>query len=319
VKRFAIGVDLGGTNLRIAAINEPGELLEKTSIAMRTLGDRDAVIEELCRNVRLLSDRQTAHGTLAGIGVGVPGILYVETGTLRASPNLPGWENFGVRDAIRSRLGVEVVLDNDANAAALGEHWLGAGRDVSSLCLLTLGTGVGGGIVLDGKIWRGFLGMAGEVGHIHVAADGVQCGCGSRGCLETEASATAVVRKAKALVAAGSSPALAAEIQDGSPLTARLVGQTAQAGDAACREIFVSFGRYLGLGLAMLVNTLNLPLYLLGGGVAESWALFAPAMFEELRCRSYVFAEGSTRLERARLGGDAGLYGAACLAFHEIP
>lgn len=318
MKRLAIGVDLGGTNLRIAAVGESGRLLEKKSIAMRTLSDRDAVIEELCRSVRLLSAKYAAQGALAGVGVGVPGILYAETGTLRQSPNLPGWENFAVYDAIQSRLGVEVFLDNDANAAALGEHWLGAGRDVSSLCLLTLGTGVGGGLVLDGRVWRGFLGMAGEVGHINVAADGVPCGCGSRGCLETEASATAVVRKAKALATTGSSSALASAMQKGSQLNAQLVAQTALAGDAGCLEIYAAVGRYLGRGLAMLVNTLNLPLYLLGGGVAEAWPLFETAMVEELRRRSYVFAEGSTRLQPALLGAEAGLYGAAYLALQKF-
>jgi len=317
VKRFAIGVDLGGTNLRIAAIDESGQLLEKVSIAVRTLAHREAVIEELCRAVRTLSASHAARGPFAGVGVGVPGILYVESGTLRKSPNLPGWENFAVRDAVSSQLKVNVVLDNDANAAALGEKWLGAGRDVSSLCLLTLGTGVGGGLVLDGKIWRGFLGMAGEVGHIPVAENGVRCGCGSLGCLETEASATAVVRKAKELMATGASRPLIEATKDDSPLTAHLVYQTAQGGDAACRKIYEEFGRYLGVGLSMLVNTLNLPLYVIGGGVADAWPLFSLTMFDELRRRSYVFAEGSTRVERAKLGGDAGLYGAACLVLQD--
>jgi len=318
VKRFVIGVDLGGTNLRVAVIDESGQLLEKTSIAVSTLAHRDAVIDELCRSVRMLGERHSTRGTLAGVGVGVPGIVYVETGILRKSPNLPGWENFAVRDAIRSRLGVAVALDNDANAAALGEKWLGAGREASSLCLLTLGTGVGGGLVLDGEIWRGFLGMAGEVGHIPIVENGVQCGCGSRGCLETEASATALVRKAKELVTSGICSALTEATKDGSPITAKLLSQTARSGDTACQELFQSFGRYLGMGLAVLVNTLNLPLYLIGGGVAEAWPLFAPAMLEELRLRSYVFAEGSTRVQRSQLGGDAGLYGAACLAFRDI-
>jgi glucokinase len=249
--------------------------------------------------------------------VGVPGIIYAQTGMLRQSPNLPGWENFRVRDAIASRLGgkaeVSVLLDNDANLAAFGEQWLGAGRDVSSLCLLTLGTGVGGGLIFDGKIWRGFLGMAGEVGHIPVAENGVPCGCGSSGCLETEASATAIVRKAEQLLASGRSAPLAEAQRRDSALTAQLVYQVAKNGDVACREIFESFGKYLGLGLAGLVNTLNLPLYVIAGGVVGAWDLFSPAMFAELRRRSYVFAEGSTRVERSLLGGDAGLYGAARL------
>jgi glucokinase len=180
--------------------------------------------------------------------------------------------------------------------------------------LLTLGTGVGGGLVLDDKVWRGFLGMAGEVGHIFVADNGVACGCGSSGCLETECSATAVVRKAEGLLAAKRSAPLAAAVAQGAPLTAHLIYEMAHDGDRHCRELFLSFGRYLGMGLAALVNTLNLPLYTIGGGVAEAWDLFAAAMFEELRVRSYIFAEGSTRVEKAQLGGDAGLYGAARLA-----
>jgi glucokinase len=315
VSRFAVGVDLGGTNLRIAAVDESGKLFEKISQPVEMLAGRDAIIEALCRSVRSLAAEYRRNGEFVGAGVGVPGILYVETGTLRQSPNLAGWENFAVRDAIAAQLdGASVIVDNDANLAALGEKWLGAGRDVGSLCLLTLGTGVGGGLVLDGRVWRGFLGMAGEVGHIFVAENGVPCGCGSWGCLETEASATAIVRKAEEAIAADSSAALRKAQQDGS-LSAHVVYELAHRGDAASCRIFQSVGRYLGLGIATLINTLNLPLYAIGGGVAEAWDLFAAAMFEELRKRSYIFAEGSTRVEKAQLGGDAGLYGAARLAF----
>jgi glucokinase len=293
-------------------------LLEKVSIAVRELASRDAVINELCRAARLLAEKYAASGAFVGVGVGVPGIVYVESGVLRKAPNLPGWEDFPVRDEIRAQLGVGVVLDNDANAAALGEKWLGAGREVASLCLVTLGTGVGGGLVLAGRVWRGFLGMAGEIGHIGIIENGAQCGCGSRGCLETEASATALVRKAREGIAAGRRTALVEATASGAPITAHLIFETAHAGDEFSLELFRSLGKHLGMGLAMLVNTLNLPLYLIGGGVAEAWPLFAPTMLEELRRRSYIFAEGSTRVARAELGGDAGLYGAAYLAFSEL-
>jgi glucokinase len=156
--------------------------------------------------------------------------------------------------------------------------------------------------------------MAGEVGHMYISANGVQCGCGSQGCLETESSATAIVRKAKEAIRGGASPALAAAASEGAEITAELAARTAEAGDAASQAIFESVGLYLGIGLSILVNTLNLPLYVIGGGVSEGWPLFAPAMLAELRKRSYIFAEGSTQLKRAELGGDAGLYGAACLA-----
>ncbi|MGH9785589.1 MAG: ROK family protein [Terriglobia bacterium] len=315
MKRFAVGVDLGGTNLRIAAVDDAGTILERVSLLTRAKQPRESVIREMCQAIQSLTAKLGGAGRLAGIGVGVPGIIYTETGMLRQSPNLPGWEKFPVRQEIESLLGTRVWLDNDANVAALGELWLGAGRGTSSLCMLTLGTGVGGGLVFDGKIWHGFLGFAGELGHIVVAENGVRCPCGGQGCLETESSANAIVRKARAVLAAGRSLGLAKATESGTALTSELVFQIAQGGDAECRAIFESVGRYLGIALASLVNALNLPLYVIGGGAAGAWDLFAPAMFEELRRRSYVFCEGSTRIEKSVLQGDAGLYGAARLVF----
>lgn len=310
---FSVGADLGGTNLRIAAVDESGRMLEKISLGTRAQQGREAVIRELCRAIQDLTRKRVGASSFAGIGIGVPGIIYLKTGTLRQSPNLPGWEDYPVRDEIESLLGVQVFLENDANAAALGEKWIGLGRDINSLCMLTLGTGVGGGVVLDGKIWHGFLGMAGELGHIVVAENGVHCPCGGQGCLETEASASAIVRKGEEILAAGRSPALAQALREASELTAELVYQTAKAGDRASREIFESVGRYLGIGIAGLVNACNLPLYVIGGGAAEAWDLFAPAMMEETRKRSFIFREGSTRIEKSILKGDAGLCGAAYL------
>ena len=234
-------------------------------------------------------------------------------GIVFSPPNLPGWENYPVRSEIESLVGSSVFLENDANAAALGEKWLGLGKYVNSLCMLTLGTGVGGGVVLDGKIWHGFLGMAGELGHIVVSENGFKCPCGGHGCLETEASASAVVRKAREVLAEGRSPALAKASQNVPELTSALVYEIAKAGDPACREIFQSVGKYLGIAMAGLVNALNLPLYVVGGGAANAWDLFAPAMMEEVRVRSLVFREASTRIEKSVLKGDAGLCGAAYL------
>jgi glucokinase len=316
--KFAIGVDLGGTSLRVAAVDESGQVLERVTAQVKLLAGRDAVIEELSEAARGLIKRHAGSGKgkqkLAGIGVGVPGIIYLDSGRLRKSPNLPGWQDYPVRDEIERRLGASVILDNDANVAALGEHWLGAGKDVDSLCLITLGTGVGGGLILNEKIWHGFLGMAGELGHINVLEDGAPCGCGSHGCLETEASATAVVRVAMDSIGRNPGGALARAVHQGESLTAELVFRCAQAGDGASREIYERVGKYLGLALAGLVNGLNLPLYVIGGGVAEAWNAFAPAMIEQLQRRSYIFAEGRTRVAKSELHGDAGLLGAARLA-----
>src|SRR5579864_9437198 len=193
---FSIGVDLGGTNLRIAAISKDGELLEKVTLGTKVALGRDHVITEMCDAIRRLSDQFRSSGTFLGAGIGVPGIIDMETGTLRKSANLPGWEDYPVRAEIERRLGARVLLENDANVAALGEKWLGAGRDVPNMAMVTLGTGIGGGIIINGKIWQGTHGMSGEFGHITVEPEGYLCGCGNHGCAEQYASASAVVRMA---------------------------------------------------------------------------------------------------------------------------
>ena len=160
-------MDLGGTNLRIAAVDEQGTLLEKVTLGTQVARGRDYVISEMCDAIRALSAKFSRSGRMIGAGIGIPGIIDRRTGMLRESPNLPGWHNYPVRNEIERRLAAPVILENDANAAAFGEAWLGAARGKESMCMITLGTGVGGGLVLDGEIWHGMTGMAGEVGHMH--------------------------------------------------------------------------------------------------------------------------------------------------------
>ena len=205
---FSIGVDLGGTNLRIAAVSSQGELLEKVTLGTKVALGRDHVINEMCDAIQRLSGKYKETGKLLGAGIGVPGIIDMQTGMLRKSANLPGWEDYPVRAEIERRLRssnkeVRVVLENDANVAALGEQWLGAARGVPNMAVVTLGTGIGGGIVLGGKIWHGMNGMAGEFGHVTVEPEGHPCGCGSRGCAEQYASASAIVRLAREAIASG--------------------------------------------------------------------------------------------------------------------
>src|SRR5579863_8289343 len=192
---YAIGLDLGGTNLRAAAIDSEGKVLGKVAGATNFVEGREAVLSDIVSSILTL---RTAHGaeSLAGIGIGVPGFIRIQDGYITNSNNLPYFENFPIRDAIEQKLGTQVILENDANAAALGERWMGAGRGVDDLVLLTLGTGVGGGIISGGRVLRGFVGMAGELGHMTVDPNGNPCGCGNRGCLEKHASATAVVAMA---------------------------------------------------------------------------------------------------------------------------
>jgi glucokinase len=262
------------------------------------------------------------------------------------SANLPGWEDYPVRAEIERRLrssnsDVRIILENDANVAALGEQWLGAARGIPNVAVVTLGTGIGGGIVLGGRIWHGMNGMAGEFGHITVEPEGHPCGCGNRGCAEQYASATAIVRMAREAIASGEAPSLARAASSDAEFGAKSVYNLAIQGDEHARRIFRSFGRYLGIMLAGLINVLNLDMFVIGGGVSSAWDAYAPNMFEELRERSLVYAatapadplrsvssgeqegasaqtesrtERKTIITRALLGSDAGLYGAARVA-----
>lgn len=335
MNNFSIGVDLGGTNLRIAAVSEQGHLMEKVTLGTRVALGKDHVIHEMCDAIHLLTAKYRNTAELQGIGIGVPGIIDMKTGTLRESPNLPGWSESPVQAQIERILNTRVILENDGNVAALGEKWLGAARDVDDMIMLTLGTGVGGGIVMGGHIWHGMTGMAGEFGHMTVEPEGPPCGCGNRGCVEQYASATAVVRMAKEAIASGRAPELASAANSDPEFSAKAVYNLAIQGDEEAKRIFGRVGRALGIAIANLVNAFNLPMYVIGGGVSSAWEAFSPFIFEELRQRSLVYAstapgsvmpggqgasgrtepEGPTRtiITLALLGSDAGLYGAAQL------
>jgi glucokinase len=333
---YTIGVDMGGTNLRVAAVEEQGHLLEKITLGTQVSLGRDRVIHDMCDSIQQLAQKYTSSSKLLGIGIGVPGIIDMETGMMREAANLPGWANFPVRSEIEQRLHTHVILENDAKVATLGEKWLGAGRNVDDMAMLTLGTGVGGGMVLRGKIWYGMNGMAGEFGHWTVEPEGHPCGCGNRGCLEQYASASAVVRMAREAIASGATTVLTQAASAGQEFSARAIYNLAVQGDEEAQRIFRRVGRALGIVLASLVNGLNLPMYVIGGGAASAWEAFAPSIFEELRERSVVYAataptislEGGhgasaqvepsqsgrkTIITRALLGSDAGLFGAARL------
>jgi glucokinase len=330
---FSIGVDLGGTNLRIAAVSREGQFLERVNLEAKVGRGPNLVINEMCDAILRLTGQYQDAGKFLGAGIGIPGIIDIEAGMVRKSANLPGWEDYPVRAEIERRLGAKVILDNDANFAALGEKWMGAGRDAASMAILTLGTGIGGGIVLNEKIFHGMNGMAGEFGHVPIEREGYPCGCGSYGCAEKYASASAVMRMAREAIASGEAPALAKAANSNTEFNAKAVYDLAMQGDEHSQTIFQSFGKALGFLLAGLVNSLNLEMFVIGGGVVSAWDAFAPAMFEELRARSLVYAvtgpqapqknaeaipartqtsKGKvTIITKALLGSDAGLYGAA--------
>jgi glucokinase len=328
---LTIGIDLGGTNLRVAAYTPAGGVLHSIALPTRLEAGPSAVVDDMCNTVLHLLDLYTDTHRLAGIGVGSPGPLELPAGRLHHPPNLPGWDGFHLLAEMEARLRMPVAIESDANVAVLAEYTLGLGEQlgVNSLCMLTLGTGVGNGIILDGKLWHGAAGMGGEAGHMTIHPDGPACGCGNTGCLEVYASATAVVSAAERLICAGKATQLAQLKVNGAALTSLELARAAQSGDPDAITIYEQAGRDLGIGLAGLINILNLPLYVVGGGVAESWDLLAPSLFMELERRSYVYAltapgrpassgmpGGGTRVLPAKLGPEAGLLGACILPLH---
>jgi len=306
-------------------------VLDSISLRTRLEAGPLAVVDDICGAIQQLLDSYSDGRELAGIGIGSPGPLELPAGRLHHPPNLPGWDGFHLLAEMEKRLARPIVLESDANAAVLAEysHGLGKSLGIDSLCMLTLGTGVGNGIILDGKLWHGAAGMGGEAGHMTIRPDGPVCGCGNRGCLEVCASATAIVNAGERLISVGKAPGLRSLKGNGTPLTALDIAEAARQGDPDAKQIYVETGRDLGFCLAGLVNILNLPLYIIGGGVANSWDLFSPSMFEELERRSYVYSLtapgraaakdmpcGGTQVLPAKLGSEAGLLGACLLPLY---
>jgi len=329
---LTIGVDLGGTNLRVAAYTQEIGILKSVTLPTRLEAGPLAVVDDMCGAISDLLQESSNGREFVGIGVGSPGPLELPAGRLHHPPNLPGWDGFHLLGEMEKRLSLPITLESDANAAVLAEYTLGQGKSlgVDSLCMLTLGTGVGNGIILDGVLWHGATGMGGEAGHMTINPDGPLCGCGNTGCLEVCASATALANAAERLINAGKAPGLALLKAEGMSLTAFDIAEAARCGDPDAQGIFAETGRSLGICLAGLINILNLPLYVVGGGVANSWDLLSPTLFEELERRSYVYALtapgrpassgmlcGGTQVLPAKLGAEAGLLGACILPLHD--
>lgn len=303
-----IGVDLGGTNLRTALLNPEGKILEKRKEASRASEGYKKVLQRLIETIKSQRDiGERKGGEVYAIGVGAPGVIDISRGIVVKSPNFPDWNNLPLKAELETALRIPVFIENDANAAALGEQWMGAGKDVGTMILITLGTGVGGGIVLDGKIWHGADGMAGELGHMTILPDGRQCGCGNTGCLEMYASARGVIQNYRDTrkVKGQSTP---------DDITSEQIYQAAREGDESAVTALKETGRYLGIGIANLVNIFNPQKVVIGGGVKEAWDLFIGATRLEVRKRAFEVPAERTQIVASLLSDDAGIVGAAAIA-----
>lgn len=306
-----LGIDIGGTKLAAGIVSPDGSILARKEVPTRVAEGLDPVLGRIVQLGRdLLGAPGIPGNTVGRIGVGCAGPVDRRAGLVFDPPNLPGWVRVPLVEHVQGALGIPTVLDNDANAAALGEFCYGAGRGANSLVYLTVSTGIGGGIILDGRIWHGLKDGAGEVGHMTLMPDGPVCGCGNRGCLEAISSGTSIAKRAKALLAQGRS----SRLQQVPDFTAADVVRLAHEGDAVAREVWESAVAYLGLGVAALITILAPERIVIGGGVAKAGdRLFLP-LRDEVRRRVRLVPVESIPILPAALGADVGILGAAAVA-----
>lgn len=314
MEKRVIGIDVGGTNLRGALVSTDGKIINRMKIASDADKGIDAVIDNLVRLIKSIGGGEK----VSAVGFGIPGIIDFKAGVITQAPNICNVNNYPIRENLRARLGdaIPVIIENDANCAAVGEWWMGAAKDVGSLVMITLGTGVGGGIILDGKLWRGADGMGGEVGHMTIYPDGAKCNCGNYGCLESYSSATAVRRMVKEVLSDSSSQtALRGLVNDEDPgRMPEVVMKAALEGDRAALGIWEQFGTALGIGMASLVNILNVEMIVIGGGVSQAWEMFIDRALAELKRRALRAPAERVRVMKSVLGDDEGIIGASYLA-----
>jgi glucokinase len=308
-----IGVDIGGTKVAGGVVDESGRILARARVETPAK-DAQAAEDAIVAVVKQLR----GEFDIDAVGLGIAGFVDEARARVYFSPNLPDWHNEPVRDDVSRRVGLPVVVENDANAAAWGENRFGAGRDETDLVCVTVGTGIGGGIIIEDRLCRGRFGIGGEIGHMQVVANGRLCGCGQRGCWEQYASGNALVRDARERAAESRSEAtVLLRMGDGTPemITGRHVTEAARLGDEVALTAFATVGRWLGQGMADLVAVLDPGCFIIGGGVSEAGELvLAPAReaFESLLTGREVRPVAQVVL--AELGNDAGLVGAADLA-----
>lgn len=312
-KQFVFAADLGGTHLRGAIVDSEGRIHHQLKRHTPHAEKPNEIVRALVAAARECEENARTEGArVSAISVAVPGTVDVNEGVVIKAPNVPCLDGFRLGAALESELQWPAKLENDANAAAVGEMWQGAARGYTSIVCITLGTGVGGGIILNGELWRGADGSAAEVGHM--ALDpfaGVPCTCGSRGCLEVYASATAIVRMTRE--ARPRYPDSSLHTTEN--LTAKTIYEAGIAGDELAVEVFRRMGVYLGIGIASLINLLNPEIIVIGGGVASGWQLFEKHMRQQVLERAFPLPARRVRILPAECRDDAGLLGAARLAF----
>jgi glucokinase len=318
-ERPVLAIDIGGTKIAMAIISEQGEILARQNQPTSASQGPQAVIERLLSGIdQLLIESHLRPSQLNSISLATAGVIDTKRGLVTTSPNLPDWHNVPLRSIVAERYKLTTFLINDADAAALGEHRFGAGQGLKTLILLTLGTGIGGGIIIDGKLYLGSTGSAAEIGHMVIEANGPKCACGRKGCLEALASGTAVAREAISHIRRGGQSALT-KMTDGKieNITAETVHLAAKDGDSLSLEVIDQAAYYLGVGVVNLVNIFNPEMVIIGGSMADMGDLLLQPVRAMVTERVFPLFAQTVRIVPARLGNYAGLFGAASYALEQ--
>ena len=311
MKNYCFGIDVGGTTVKLGLFSTAGELLDKWEITTRTENFGENILSDICEAMEArLAEKEISLDDIEGVGIGLPGPI-TNDGTVLQCVNL-GWGTFNVEEKLSEMFrGIKVKAGNDANVAALGEAWQGGGKDYDDIVMITLGTGVGGGVIINGKILTGYNGGAGEIGHMHVDDNETDsCNCGRKGCLEQFTSATGVVRLAKRLMNNTDKETKMREF--GENITAKDVFDLAKEGDAGANEVVETMGTYLGTAMSHLAVVVNPQAFIIGGGVSKAGQFLIDAIKDKYRETCFA-ACGDAAVHLATLGNDAGMYGAAAM------
>ena len=314
--RVAIGVDIGGGSVKLGLVSEGGKILKRDSFLTPRSPRRKVLLNLLQDHIlKLVTDAKQNNLKCVGVGIGAPGPIDVERGFVYFFPNIPGWKNTPLKALLQRKINLPVFVDNDANVMALAEFRFGAGLGVRNIVALTLGTGIGGGLVIDGTLFHGPTYSAAEIGHLVIDEKGALCGCGNRGCVETFVGTNYFVKEMKKRLATGQKSFLNQWIKKGAKLTPQLAAQAARRGDKFAVQIWCETAEHLGTALAGLVNILNPQKIILGGGLAQSGDLLFKPLRRAILKKAFSVAGASVKVLPAKLGMDAGIVGAAAMVF----
>lgn len=318
MRKVGIGLDIGGTNSVAAAVSEDGKIFKKEIRRTPSKKEPRIIIKSIVDLLRFIEEWSlNKRFEIVGVGLGLPGLIDFTTGVVEILPNFPKMKGFPIIDELKKYFSYKLRYENDASAALLGEYRFGAGKGVDDLICFTLGTGIGGAVLIDGKLLRGPEGFAGELGHITLDPDGPLCGCGNRGCLEASASASAIVRRAKEIISEGKiKTSLSNYLERGEELNASIVAQEANKGDLLAQKVYEEAGKWLGIAIGSLANIFNVHLFLVGGGIANAGDILFNPMKDEAFKRALPGIRDKIEIKKFKLGEDAGIIGASSLVFY---